>query len=210
MLAPGLQIIVVFSTIFISAAVFLLARKLVLKYAERKQASYVLWGLGLWFFGLSALIEALLALNIYSTALMGLYLFLVVLVVQLLSLGSVELLNGGLYKKAYYAFSAIVALATVASIVSSPPANLMVNYVVAGLPPLPVIITSSIATFVSSAVIVGIAIKSFIKRRSWKMMSIIAGVVVVGAAGTLYIAAMPELLYYAEFLGMVFLWLGFK
>ena len=85
----------------------------------------------------------------------------------------------------------------------------MQNYVVAGAPPISVIVTSSIATFPAAIVIIWVAAASYIQKRNVKMLSIIAGVIVVSIAGTLYIASFPAFLYYSEFFGILLLWLGF-
>jgi hypothetical protein len=50
---------------------------------------------------------------------------------------------------------------------------------------------------------------SYRKTRNKKLLSIIAGVIVVSIAGTLYIVAFPAFLYYAELAGIALLWLGF-
>ena len=54
------------------------------------------------------------------------------------------------------------------------------------------------------------AAKSYLQKHNPRMLSIILGVIVVATAGSLYIAAIPELLYYSEFIGMVLLWFGFS
>ncbi len=210
MAMPQLQLIVVLSTFVIAAAILVLADKLLKKYKKKHEISYVYWGLGLLLFGIAAFLETLFALNYYNGGLIDLYLFLVVLVVQLLSLGSVQFVKREWIKRYYYYFSILIAIITAIAIVSTNQGNLMVNYVVAGLPSNNTIIASTIATVVSSITIVWIAAASYLKKRSWRMLSIIAGVIVVAIAGTLYIVSFPELLYYSEFLGMVLLWVGFR
>ncbi|MDE1870492.1 MAG: hypothetical protein KGH71_05965, partial [Candidatus Micrarchaeota archaeon] len=64
-------------------------------------------------------------------------------------------------------------------------------------------------TFPAATVLVIVAAMGYRRTRSLKMVSIIAGVVVVSVAGTLYIASFPSFLYYAEFAGMLLLWMGF-
>ncbi len=44
---------------------------------------------------------------------------------------------------------------------------------------------------------------------SKKMLSIIAGVIIVSIAGSLYIVHFPAFLYYSEFIGISLLWFGF-
>jgi hypothetical protein len=83
------------------------------------------------------------------------------------------------------------------------------NHIVFGALPIFIVITSSIVTFPAAAILIAIAAISYLHRHSAKMLSIIAGVVVVSVAGTLYIAAIPAFLYYSEFIGILLLWLGF-
>ncbi len=87
--------------------------------------------------------------------------------------------------------------------------NILINYVVYAPLPSLVIIASSTVTFPAAAVIIAVAALSYKSTKSRKMLSIITGVVIVSIAGTLYIAAYPEFLYYAEFVGILLLWLGF-
>ena len=87
--------------------------------------------------------------------------------------------------------------------------NLVTDYTVLGLPPLLIIYSSSIITFPAAAVLAIIAIKSYLKTKDIRNLSIVAGVIVVSVAGTLYIVQFPSLLYLAEFIGIAMLWIGF-
>ncbi len=73
-----------------------------------------------------------------------------------------------------------------------------------------VVVSSSFVSFPAAFFIILIAALSYKKSRNIKLLSIIAGVIVVSIAGTLYIAAIPVFLYYAEFIGILLLWIGFK
>ena len=53
------------------------------------------------------------------------------------------------------------------------------------------------------------ALISFKKNKDYRNIVIVAGVLEVSVAGTLYIVSFPSLLYAAEFLGIVLLWIGF-
>ena len=132
-----------------------------------------------------------------------------VVLVEMLALGSMQLIKSKLYRNIYYAFTLIITAITAYLIFSKDQGNLIMNYVVAGQPSIPVIIASSIATFVAVIIIVFIAAISYRKTHNMKMISIITGVCIVSIAGTLYIVSYPYLLYYAEFIGMALLWLGF-
>lgn len=179
------------------------------KYLKKRQTSLLFWSLGLWTFALTVLFEIVFALGIYSTFLIDAYLFLVAILVELLALGSIQLVKSDKLKIGYYVIALIGAVATLYSLLASNVGNLMIGSVVAGLPPDLVIYASSLATFPAALVLIGVAAVGFRRTKSLKMLSIIAGVIVVSVAGTLYIASFPSFLYYAEFVGILLLWLGF-
>ncbi len=87
--------------------------------------------------------------------------------------------------------------------------NILNNYEVDGIIPFGVVFTSSLITFPAFLVLIAIAALSYKKIRNQKMLSIIAGVIVVSIAGSLYIAQFPAFLYYSEFIGILLLWFGF-
>jgi O-antigen/teichoic acid export membrane protein len=209
-MASPLQLITVSSTFVIFLLSAILAAYLLRRYAKRKKdKNYLFWSIGVWVFAISALLETLFALNVYNVFLMEAYLFLVVLLVELLGLGSIQLTKFAAVRRTYYVFFVITLAATLYSVYTTKPRDLVANYVVALPPPLFVTITSTVGTTVAAAVILIMAAMGYRRTKNRKLLSIIAGVVVVSIAGFLYIAAFPVLLYYAEFLGILLLWLGF-
>ncbi len=210
MFASALQELVVGSTIFISVAILVLAYRLFKKYKKTNGVSFLFWSAGLAIFAVATLLETLFALGVYTALLIDIYLFLVVVLVQFLSFGSIELVKTKKYRDIYYAFSVIVGALTLLSICLTSQGYLMQNFVVAGLPNVWVLVTSSIAVFAASGVIVVTAAKSYLAKHSWRMLSIIAGVIIVASAGSAYIVQYPWLLYPSEFIGMVLLWAGFS
>ncbi len=64
-------------------------------------------------------------------------------------------------------------------------------------------------TFPAAILLILIAAISYKKKRNYKMLSIIIGVIIVAMAGTLYIVEIPVFLYYSEFIGILLLWYGF-
>ncbi|MGP6220153.1 hypothetical protein [Caldiplasma sukawensis] len=197
--------LLVYSTIFITMASFLLAITVFFK----KGISYKFWGSGLFLFVLGAFLEVLFALNISGTLLFSVYLFSVALLVELLALGSLSLLNNKKMLLGFIVYTVLSSLAVIATLIITPASNILVNGVVYGALPLPVVISSSFSTFPSAAILIGVAVYSLKKTGNLKMVWIIAGTVLVSIAGSLYIASFPELLYYSEFLGILFLWAGF-
>ena len=204
-----LQQIVLLSTLVIAVPTIILAAYMTRVYLRNRRPSHLFWSAGMWVFTVSVLLETVFSLNIYSSALIDSYLFLVVILVEMLALGSLQLIGNQLYKKLYYAFTIVITIVTAYSIFSTPQGNLILNYVVAGNPSLFAIVASSIATFAAAIVILVIAGISYRKTHSKKMLSIMIGVIEVSIAGTAYIAAYPYFLYFAEFVGIMLLWIGF-
>ena len=208
-LMVSLQMLVFLATLLTAIPTIVLAAYMTKKWIGKKQRSHLFWSAGLWLFAITVLMETLFSQGIYSSLLIDLYLLLVVILVEMLALGSIQLIKSKLYRDLYYAFTVIITAITAYLIFSKDQGNLIMNYVVAGQPSIPVIIASSVATFAAVIIIVFIAAISYRKTHNAKMISIITGVCIVSIAGTLYIASYPYLLYYAEFIGMALLWLGF-
>lgn len=205
----GLQLAVLASTVIVLALTCILAYFLTLEYIRKKLKSHLFWSAGLWLFALGVALEVLFAYGIYSEFLIKSYLFIVVLLVEALALGSIQLVKSSGIRFAYYAFVIASSAAVFVSLMLGPIGNVLQDYVVFGLLPTWVTITSAISTFVAAIILVAVAAIGYKQRRSRKMLYIIAGVVVVSVAGTLYIAAFPEFLYFSEFFGILLLWLGF-
>ncbi len=173
------------------------------------QLSHMFWAMGLWVFAFTVLMEAGFATGLYSETFVAVYLFLVVALVQLLSLGSLQLVVSAKIKRAYYAYCLVVAVFVLYSVLSTNIGNIMSDYVVFGNLPLPVVVSSSLATFPAAVLMIVMAWRGYKKTKSARFTSIISGVVIVSIAGTLYIAQIPEFLYASEFIGILLLWYGF-
>ncbi len=205
----GFQLVVVLSTTAILVLSVVLAGLLTLDYMRGRRRSHIFWSAGMWLFSFGVLLETLFALGIYSNALIGLYLFVVALLVEMLAMGSMQLIASRLLKRLYAVFVVVISAFVAYSVAVSHFPNIIQTYVVFGPLPLLVVVFSSLATFPAVAILIIIALLSYSRRHSYRMASIIIGVIVVSVAGTLYIAAMPEFLYISEFIGILLLWLGF-
>ena len=131
------------------------------------------------------------------------------MLVELLALGSMQLVKNRNAKKVYNVFVILSTLLLAYSLMISNIGNIITDYVVFGLLPISVVITSSIITFPAAIILIAVAVKSYLVKRSSKLLSIIAGVIIVSIAGTLYIVQYPAFLYIAEFVGILALWYGF-
>ena len=203
------QAFVEFSTLLILALTLGLAIIMSYRYIHKHSKPLLYWSTGMWFFVIGVLLEVIFAFGIYSEFLIALYLFVVVMVVESLAIGSMQLIKSIKLKSSYYLYSIITTVLLAYSLYASNIGNVITNHIVFGVLPIFIVITSSIVTFPAAAILIAIAAISYLHRHSAKMLGIIAGVVVVSIAGTLYIAAIPAFLYYSEFIGILLLWLGF-
>ncbi len=205
-----MSLTVTLSTIIIFVLSFGLSTVITASYRNNRTSSLLTWSVGLWVFSIAVLLEVLFSTGIYSQILIKSYLFLVALLVELLALGSVLLLRNKRFTAGYSIYAAIstifllYVMATAGSL-----GNLLSNGVVFGLIPVMVAIGSALISGPAAVLLILISAVSYRKRKDPKLLSIIAGVVVVSIAGSLYIAAFPAFLYYSEFVGVLLLWLGF-
>lgn len=197
------------STVLILVLTAALAALMTARYSRKRSMPLLFWSTGMWAFTIGVLLEVLFAMGIYSELLISIYLFIVVIVVESLALGSMQLVKAKRLRQSYYIYSAISTMLLAYSLYISSIGNIIVSHIVFGVLPIPVVVASSIVTFPAAAILIAVAAISYMRRHSYKMLSIIAGVIVVSVAGTLYIAAIPVFLYYSEFIGILLLWMGF-
>lgn len=203
------QIEALAATIIVTIFSILLAVLMTQSYLRNKKRSNLFWSMGLWVFVVSAFLEIIFALNIYYQILMAVYLFAVVILVQFLSLGSIQLISSKKTIYGYTIFTALVAVMALASVAVGPITDLIKNYIVFGQPSLFIVIASSLATFPASVVLIWVAAIGYKNTRSKKMLGIILGVFIIAIAGTLYITYFPSFLYIAELFGVFLLFYGF-
>ncbi|MEM3247555.1 MAG: hypothetical protein QW207_03385, partial [Candidatus Micrarchaeaceae archaeon] len=181
----GLQLAVFLSTVAIALLSCILSVFLSYNYAKNRSKSYLFWAIGMWLFTLGVALESMFALNIVGQFLFKTYLFVVVLIVEMLSLGSAFLSQRAVFRIAYSAYIAAISIANIVVLASANVGNILSNYVVFSPLPNSVVIASSLGTFPAAAVIIIFAALSYRQRHSLKMLSIIAGVIIVSIAGTL-------------------------
>ena len=181
-----------------------------MKYQKNHGLHLLYWGLGLLVFVISVFLELLMAAGIFSRFLIDLYLFLVAILVDFLAMGSFALFGNKKYLNYYYLYTGLASIFLLITLILYPVGRIIIHHIVFGPLPLMVVISSSFVSFPAAFFIILIAALSYKKSRNIKLLSIIAGVIVVSIAGTLYIAAIPVFLYYAEFIGILLLWIGFK
>ncbi len=197
------------STTIIMILSAILSILLTIDYARKRTKSLALWSSGMWVFTISVALEIVFSAGIYNSVLIKSYLFLVAFLVELLAMGSLFLLKNRKASAAYIIYSIVATVFLIVELAISSIGNIISNGVVFGVLPMGAIIGSSLLTFPAAVLLVVISILSYLKTKGPRLLSIIAGVIVVSVAGTLYIAAFPAFLYFAEFIGILLLWIGF-
>jgi hypothetical protein len=196
-------------TVVTFALSFLLALYMTRKYRRSRARSLLFWSAGMQAFAVGVFLEVVFAAGVSPGFLVSFYLFLVALIVELLALGSMQLVKSKRIRQAYYAFCIVSTLLLLGSVIAYPSPGFVVNYVAWGALPLPVTAFSALITVPASLVLLAVAVKSYLRTRNRRMLSIMAGVVFVVMAGTLFILSFPSLLYISEFVGILLLWYGF-
>ena len=197
------------TTIVVFVASLGLAAVMSFKYAKKQSKPLLWWSIGMWIFALGVLLEIFFAFGSVSQLLVSIYLLVVALIVEALAMGSMQLVKSKKIRNSYYVFAAASSLLLIYSVAAAPSPNVIISYVAGGPPSLPVILASSLITFPAAVILVVVAYLGYRQRHDKRLLSIIAGVVVVSVAGTLYIVQYPALLYLSEVIGIGLLWYGF-
>jgi len=168
-----------------------------------------MFGLGLACATGALLIELVAYLGVVTSPLLEAYIFLSAAIVGVLSLGSAKSFRPGRFEVGYTAYLA-VAMAAVAwvSFTTPMPLSMVRGGIIVGNPSLLLLVLSSLVTVPATVVLLTAAVVHL--RRSFrpKGLLMVSGACVLGAGGAFYIASFPVVLYYAEFVGIVMLFLG--
>jgi len=167
------------------------------------------WAGGLALAAAAMAIETVVYFGPVTALLMETYVFLSAAIVGVLSLGATHVFRRPRVERAYtgYMLSAC-ALVAIFSFTSPLPGGMVTNGVISGNPSLLVVVLSSLVTFPATVVLLCAAAVALRRSRRWQTVLMIAGALILGAGGTLYIASFPVALYYTEFVGIIFLFFG--
>ncbi len=180
------------------------------RFREGSGTAHGYWAVGLALVVVTLLEEAVFYGGLASVPYLRAYLFLVAVLVGALSLGSVQFWTRPLYRRAYAGYVVAVSGATGIACAFAPVSlSTIVGGVVTGALPLSIVLTSSLVTFPAAVVMVVGSLRDAVRTRVWRRLYVASGVIVISIAGGLYIAAFPISLYFAEFAGVVLLFLGF-
>lgn len=177
--------------------------------ARDRSLHQLYFGAGLGLGTAAVAIEAIAYVGVVDTLLLQAYVFFSAAIVAVLSLGSVGSLRKGRGEAAYTAFI-LAGCAVVAyfSFVTPVSVSIVRDGVISGNPPLLLLLLSSVVTVPATVVLLAAAVLHLRRSFTARGLMMIAGASILGAGGALYLASFPVALYYAEFLGILMLFLG--
>ncbi|HYA57795.1 MAG TPA: hypothetical protein VEH57_04945 [Thermoplasmata archaeon] len=167
------------------------------------------WAGGLGLAAGAMAIEVVVYFGTVTIPIMDAYVFLSAAIVGILSLGATHVFHRPRVERAYCGYVlAGCTLVAVLSFVTPLPGGMVTNGVITGNPSLLLLVMSSLVTFPATVVLLAAAAVALRRSRKWQTLLMIAGALILGAGGTLYIASFPVALYYAEFVGIILLFFG--
>jgi len=180
-----------------------------LRFGSTRSRAQLMWGGGLALAAAAMGVETVVYLGMVSVPILQAYVFLSAAIVGILSLGATKILKSPRIERGYTAYTlATSAVVGVASFMTPLPTSMVTSGIITGNPPLMLILLSSLVTVPATVVLLTATAVSLRRSRRWQTLMMAAGAVILGAGGTLYIASFPIALYYAEFLGILLLFLG--
>jgi hypothetical protein len=174
-----------------------------------RKLAQAMWGGGLALGAAAMAVELLAYVGVVTEGLLQTYVFLSAGIVGVLSLGAVGSLRRPRFERGYAAFQTVALAATAAaSLTTRLPLSMVEGGIIVGDPPLSLLVLSSVVTVPATVVLLLTAAASLRRAFRWSHLTMVAGACVLGAGGALYIASFPVMLYYAEFVGIVMLFVG--
>ena len=208
-LMDGATAAIAVSLFVLSGLLAVLSARGVLRFGATRAPVQLAWTVGLLFATAAMLIESVVYLGVLSDALLAAYIFLSAAIVGVLSLGATRVLHSVRIQRAYAGYIlATCALVGVASFSTPVPGGMVSGGIIDGNPSVLLVLLSSTVTFPATVVLLAASVVALRRTRDWQNLLMIAGALILGAGGTLYIASFPVALYYAEFLGIVLLFFG--
>ena len=86
--------------------------------------------------------------------------------------------------------------------------SVVVQGVIAGVIPLPIVILSSLLTIPAALLMGALSLRAAFREKRWRLLPIAAGIGVIGVVGGLSIAAFPAAPYFAELVGVALMTFG--
>jgi hypothetical protein len=203
------SIVLTISLAMLGLALAVVSARAIAKFVATRSLPQAAWGAGLALASAAMFVETIVYLGFITVPLLQAYVFLSAAIVGVLSLGATRVLRNPRFEVAYAALILVgCTLVGIASFVTPLSLSMVSNGVIAGNPPLVLLLLSSVVTGPATVVLLASAAISLKRSWRWQTMLMVAGALVLGAGGTLYIASFPIALYYSEFIGIGLLFLG--
>lgn len=203
------SIVIAGSLLLLTLLLAVLCVRGLIRYGKSRSRQELPWAGGLALAAGAMAIESVVYFGPVSNSLMETYVFLSAAIVGILSLGATHVFRRPRIERWYGAYIlSACALVAFFSFTTPLPGGMVTNGVITGNPSVPDVILSSLVTFPATVVLLCSAAVALRRSRRWQTLLMIAGALILGAGGTLYIASFPVALYYAEFVGIVFLFFG--
>jgi len=197
------------SLLLLFALLAVLCARGLVRYVKARAVQELPWAGGLGLAAAAMAVETAVYLGMVTVPLMDAYVFLSAAIVGVLSLGATHVFHRRRVERSYAAYVlSACALVAVFSFLTPPPSGMVTNGVFTGNPSFLLLVLSSLVTFPATAVLLSAAVIALRRSRRWQTLLMIAGALILGTGGTLYIASFPVALYYTEFVGIVLLFLG--
>jgi hypothetical protein len=197
------------SLVLLTAALGFLSGRAFLRYFRTRVLVQVWWAGGLALATGAMAVETTVYAGFLNEPLLQAYVFMSGALVGILSIGATRVLRRPRLEAAYSLYTLVACAALGAFSFETPmPLSMVTQGIITGDPPLTLLIISSLVTGPATVVLLASSASSLRRSRDWRTLLLVAGALVLGAGGTLYIASFPVALYYAEFIGIVLLFIG--
>ncbi|MCI4337262.1 MAG: hypothetical protein L3K17_08775 [Thermoplasmata archaeon] len=197
------------SLALLGLALAIVSGRALVKFRVVHSQPQLMWGVGLALGAAAMAVETLVYFGVVTELLLQAYVFFSAGIVGILSLGATRVLRNPRFEAIYTWYTlATCTVVAFASFLTPLSLSMVSQGVISSDPPLILLILSTLVTGPATVVLVGSSIQGLRRSRRWQTLLMVAGALVLGAGGTLYIASFPVALYYAEFLGIGLLFLG--
>ncbi len=205
----GESVGIALSLLALTALLAVLTVRALVRFAETRSRPQLMWGGGLACAAAAMGVESVVYFGQVSSAILQGYVFLSAAIVGVLSLGATRVLRRPRLETVYTGYTlAACAVVAAACAVTPLPTSMVTGGIITGNPPLTLIVLSSLVTVPATIVLLTATFLSLRRSHRWQTLLMAAGALILGAGGALYIASFPIALYYAEFVGILLLFLG--
>lgn len=197
------------SLLFVTAMLLILVGRSVLQFVRTRARDQLIWGSGLGLATAAMAVETIVYWGVPPAPYLPAYVFLSAAIVGVLSLGATRILGRPRVENAYRIYMlGTIGLVALFSAITPLPSSMVSAGVISGNPPISLILLSTLVTGPATVLLLGASYLSLRRKWRWHTIMMIAGALILGAGGVLYIATFPVALYYAEFFGVLLLFLG--